>query len=120
VAAGLPGIGLSGLFTLLSALLMPPIELVRTLAGRSSWQRWRVVGRQWLIAVFMILTYAAAAVALRRLLSALGGVGPQQHWLSGWSVLLISSLILAGQLLLLAAAAGRSRRHAADPGGIAA
>ncbi len=43
---GLPGTGIGGLFYLLAALSMPIFEIVRTLRGRSSWQRWRLVFRQ--------------------------------------------------------------------------
>lgn len=44
--AGIPGIGLGGLFFVLSAFLMLFIEIVRTLQGRSNLKRWRLVGRQ--------------------------------------------------------------------------
>lgn len=43
MVAGLPGTGIGGVFFLLSALLMPLVELVRTLQGRSNIRRWRVV-----------------------------------------------------------------------------
>jgi hypothetical protein len=43
---GLPGTGIGGLFYLITALLMPVIELVRTFQGQSSLARWRRVGRQ--------------------------------------------------------------------------
>ncbi len=46
MSAGIPGIGLGGLFFVISALLMLVFEIVRTLQGRSSAERWRVVGYQ--------------------------------------------------------------------------
>jgi hypothetical protein len=55
VSAGLPGAGLAGLFFILSALLAVPIELVRTVRGRSSRQAWLVVGRHAGLALAMIL-----------------------------------------------------------------
>ncbi|HVM35602.1 MAG TPA: hypothetical protein VM784_09675 [Actinomycetota bacterium] len=46
MSAGLPGIGIGGLFFILSALCMPFVEIGRTIRGASSAARWRVVGRQ--------------------------------------------------------------------------
>lgn len=62
MSAGLPGLGLSGAFFIVSALLMLPIEVVYTLRGRSSLARWSSVLRNVGIALTMIavleLTYA--------------------------------------------------------------
>ena len=44
--AGLPGTGISGIFYLLAALLMPILELGRVLRKRSNRERWCVVRRQ--------------------------------------------------------------------------
>jgi hypothetical protein len=65
VSAGLPGAGLAGLFFILSAILAVPIELVRTVRGRSSRQAWLGVGRHVGLAVAMImaLEFAFAAVS---------------------------------------------------------
>lgn len=76
MSAGLPGIGLGGVFFIISALLAPFGELIRTARGRSSRARWRSVGRQLVIALTMILVVAAAlgligVVAGRGLLSGL-------------------------------------------------
>jgi hypothetical protein len=46
MTAGMPGTGIGGVFYLASALVMPFIELLRTLRGRSSKERWRLVLRQ--------------------------------------------------------------------------
>ena len=46
MTAGLPGTGIGGIFYLLSAFLMPFVEIVNTLRGRSSLRRWRVVAQQ--------------------------------------------------------------------------
>ncbi|MDX6583895.1 MAG: hypothetical protein QOI10_3079 [Solirubrobacterales bacterium] len=54
MAAGLPGLGLGGLFFVLSALLAPVVELYRTAQGRSSAGAWRQVGRQFAIALVMV------------------------------------------------------------------
>ena len=64
MSAGLPGLGLGGLFFILSALLGPFVELVRTARGRSSIAAWRSVGRQFAMALAiitaMLLTLLAA------------------------------------------------------------
>jgi hypothetical protein len=52
--AGIPGLGLGGLFFILTALLAPAIELGRTIRGRSSAAAWATVGRQFAIAVAMV------------------------------------------------------------------
>jgi hypothetical protein len=67
VSAGLPGLGLGGLFFILLALLAPFVELIRTTRGRSSVAAWRAVGRQFALA----LTMVAAVVLTLRLLYAL-------------------------------------------------
>jgi hypothetical protein len=60
MTAGIPGIGLGGLFFVISALLMVVVELYRTVRGRSSLARWRFVGRQVAIAAGIVLTTMAA------------------------------------------------------------
>lgn len=72
MSAGLPGLGLGGIFFVLSALLAPVFELGRTFAGRSSGAAWRQVGRQFAIAVVMVIAVALAVpVALLGLTTAL-------------------------------------------------
>ena len=51
---GLPGTGIGGLFYLLTALMMPLVELARTFAGRSSLKRWQIAMRQSLLACGVI------------------------------------------------------------------
>jgi hypothetical protein len=71
MSAGLPGFGLSGVFFVVSALLMVPIELVATLRGRSSLERWGRVLRSAGIALAILagteLTYAAVHLAVTQL-----------------------------------------------------
>lgn len=62
MSAGLPGLGLGGLFFIFSALVAPIPELWRTLRGRSDLAAWRVVGRQFAQAVLMV---AVMDLALR-------------------------------------------------------
>lgn len=62
MSAGLPGLGLGGLFFIFSALLAPFPELWRTLRGRSDPGSWRAIGRQLAQALAMI---AAIDLTLR-------------------------------------------------------
>jgi hypothetical protein len=55
MSAGLPGLGLGGLFFIFSALLAPFGELWRTIRGRSRPGEWRIVGRQFAQAVTMVI-----------------------------------------------------------------
>ena len=55
MSAGLPGLGLGGLFFIVSALLAPLLELWKTLRGRSDLAAWRLVGRQFAQATTMIV-----------------------------------------------------------------
>jgi hypothetical protein len=71
MSAGLPGLGLGGLFFIFSALLAPFPELWRTLRGRSDLASWRTIGRQLAQALAMVaaidltlrLTYVVLSVA---------------------------------------------------------
>jgi len=82
MTAGLPGTGIGGVFYLLSALVMPFAELVKTLRGQSSWSRWILVFRQlamaggivagmWLLgAVLGLLLQARPDVEVARMVNA--------------------------------------------------
>jgi hypothetical protein len=63
MSAGLPGLGLGGIFFILTALLLAPaVEISRTLRGQSSLGAWRMVGRQFAMALGMV---AAIELTLR-------------------------------------------------------
>jgi hypothetical protein len=62
VSAGLPGLGLGGLFFIFSALLAPFRQLWRTFRGRSRSGDWAMIGRQFAQAAVMV---AAIDLALR-------------------------------------------------------
>jgi hypothetical protein len=79
MSAGLPGVGLSGLFFIVSALLMLPLEIVRTLRGRSSRARWVAVVRQFAIAVAMLTAMEMFYVAIRFALSGVSRLHVQLH-----------------------------------------
>jgi hypothetical protein len=64
MAAGLPGTGVGGLFLILSALLMPLVELKRRVRGRSERAGWRPVGRHAALAIGMVIVVAGAIGAV--------------------------------------------------------
>jgi hypothetical protein len=76
VSAGLPGLGLGGLFFVLLALLAPFVELIRTTRGRSSVAAWRVVGRQFALALTMVAAVVLTLRLLYALADATGLAGP--------------------------------------------
>jgi hypothetical protein len=72
VSAGLPGLGLGGLFFIFSALLAPFRALWLTLRGRSRPGDWAMVGRQFAQAVVMV---AAIDLSLRIAYLAISAAG---------------------------------------------
>jgi hypothetical protein len=76
VSAGLPGLGLGGLFFVLSALLAPFVELIRTTRGRSSAAAWRAVGRQFALALAMVAAVELTLRSFYALADASGLAGP--------------------------------------------
>jgi hypothetical protein len=105
VSAGLPGLGLGGLFFIVSALIAPAVELARTLRGRSSSAAWRQVWRQLAIALTMII---AVDLSLRGAYLVAAAVGFDAPEAGGITVLPLAPLALALGILaaLLAAAKG--------------
>jgi hypothetical protein len=72
VSAGLPGLGLGGLFFIVSALLAPFGQLWRMARGRNRPGEWRVVGRQFAQAATMVI---AIDLTLRLVYLVLAGAG---------------------------------------------
>ena len=56
MSAGLPGLGLGGLFFIFSALLAPFRQLFRTFRGRGRAGEWTMIGRQFAQATLMVAT----------------------------------------------------------------
>src|SRR3954471_15009449 len=94
MGAGIPGTGMATLFYLVSALLMPLCELVRTVQGRSSWARWRLVCRHLAFALAM----AGAAVATFLYLPR--AVLPPDVTIGGVSSLLVTVLLFVAYLVV--------------------
>jgi uncharacterized Tic20 family protein len=120
VSAGLPGLGLGGLFFIVSALLAPFGQLWRSLRGRSRAGEWRVVGRQFAQALAMViaidltlrLTYVAlAAIGVGDVPSAVSGTVLPLTLIGITSALLLLVLVLAklAELRLRLAGGGRPR-----------
>lgn len=72
MAAGLPGVGIGGIFYLASALLMPVRSAIAVLSGRGHEARWSLALRQSGLAALILVTIWATG------------------WLIGWSVGIIS------------------------------
>ncbi|WP_299050184.1 hypothetical protein [uncultured Nocardioides sp.] len=97
MTAGLPGTGLGGLFYLLLALYMPLHELVRTLQGRGSRERWRLALTQMLIALGIIASTAAVVVVVGGLVPGARGAG---------TAALLAPAVALGVLAVLACVVG--------------
>jgi hypothetical protein len=110
VSAGLPGLGLGGLFFIFSALLAPFRALWLTLRGRSRPGDWAMVGRQFAQAVVMV-----AAIDLSLRLAYIGiaaaGIGNAPSAVSATVIPLTLIGITSG--LLLAVLAGAKFAHLA-------
>lgn len=88
MTAGLPGVGIGGIFYLASALLMPMRSLVAVLSGRSDEARWPVAIRQ-----------ASLAAGI------LGAL-----WLTGWALgWLLTAFVPEAATVATGASAGEVR-----------
>jgi hypothetical protein len=99
MSVGLPGLGLGGLFFVISALVAPLVELHRSIQGRSSAVAWRQVGRQFSIAVVMVV---AVGLALGITSAPLAPIGV--------TAALLAALLLGAKVLQLAMRVADHRR----------
>lgn len=103
MSAGLPGLGLGGLFFILSALVAPFPELGRAARGRSSLAAWRGILRQLAQALTMVV---AVDLVLR-----LAGTGLRLDLIGITTGILVAVLCSAKAAeLVLGARAARRRR----------
>lgn len=119
MSAGLPGLGLGGLFFILSALLAPLLELARTVQGRSSRRAWAQVGRQFALALTMIV---AVDLTLRAVYAAIaaGGIRQTPSSSSATVLPLAPIVITAGALaIVLLSAKGMQLTSRARSAGLA-
>jgi hypothetical protein len=101
--AGIPGLGLGGLFFILTALLAPAIELGRTVRGRSRPAAWATVGRQFAIAVAMIAAIELTlrgALALAAIAGVAGAGGARGITALPATPLAITTALLAGLITI--------------------
>lgn len=100
--AGLPGIGLSGVFFIVSALLMPVAEVGRTLRGRRTGRSWRSILAHWFVAVGMIAAMWGAGRLLTFALDAVGYEVADGIWTSAaFSLVLFMLVFTAVELVAL-------------------
>ena len=86
--AGLPGVGIGGVFYLVLALFMPFLELYKTIKGESSLKRWGIVVRQLVMAGSILAGMWLMGLFLGVLLTASGGIEAEK----------ISQLVQIGQI----------------------
>jgi hypothetical protein len=105
VSAGLPGLGLGGLFFIFSALLAPFRELWRTWRGQSRPGDWRMAGRQFAQAATMV---AAIDLSLRLVYAglAVAGIGNPPSALSE-TVIPVTLIGITSALLVVVLAAAK-------------
>jgi hypothetical protein len=125
MSPGLPGLGLGGLFFLLSALAGPFLELGRTVRGRSSGAAWLQAGRQFTLALLMIAAVDAVFRLILVFVPAAEGRGGDGSPEAGVAMTLalplapiaitaaVLATVLAGVKVLQMRARARSRRPAA-------
>jgi hypothetical protein len=105
MTVGLPGVGIGGIFYLVSALTMPVRELVRTLRRESSATRWRFVMMQWSLAVGILIAMWLTGKAIGMLVTAVGSSLPSSGFarhIASRNVLQVGALALSlGTLTLV-------------------
>jgi len=69
MTAGLPGIGIGGIFYLFCAFAMPFIELANTFRGKSSVKRWKIVGLQFNFAATIVGCFWLVGLGLGKIVS---------------------------------------------------
>ena len=115
MSAGLPGLGLGGVFFLLQALVAPLFELGRAARGRSTPQTRHAVARQFAIAVGMVVLVGVVFGVMNAVLTAAGvgdGTAPTKlmHLPIGATALALLTLGFALALVeIVAPLAARAR-----------
>ena len=74
---GVPGMGIASIFYLMAALFAPLREVVKSIRGESSTQRWKAVGLQFSIALGIISSIVMLYLGFDALVSR-GVFGPPQ------------------------------------------
>jgi hypothetical protein len=110
MSAGLPGLGLGGLFFVITALLGPLAELARTLRGQGSAAEWRRRLREFALALAMIAVFELVRRALGGLVS--GGLELRTVAVTA---IILAAVLSAAKLAEIVVVVGRalSRRRRA-------
>jgi hypothetical protein len=97
MTVGLPGVGIGGIFYLVSALLMPVRELGLAVRGDRSQRRWGVVARQSMIAAGILAALWGTGWLVGRLLmrAPLLSASLAGHSTSGTNAVRVSALALS-------------------------
>jgi len=66
---GVPGMGIASVFYVAAALVAPAREIVKTVQGNSSAMRWKVVGRQFSLALFIVGSIVMLYLSVQVLIS---------------------------------------------------
>ena len=107
--AGLPGIGISGVFYIVSALLMPFAEAARAVRRQPRRRPWRTVFAHWTVAAVMVAAMYGTARLLMFVLRVTGhDVADGRLW-SGVVMSLIPFVLVLGAVQLVAVVRGRGR-----------
>ena len=109
MSPGLPGIGLGALFCILSALAAPIVELGRAARAETSVASWLRVGRQFSLAVAMIVAFDVTLWLVYALVAGIGfpelspgGALALPSVLIGMSVGLLAALLAGAKMMELA------------------
>jgi hypothetical protein len=105
MSAGIPGLGLGGLFFVICALLAPFWELAQTVRGRSSAARWAQTLRQFALAVAMVGAFELARRAI--------GADALSLRTVAITAAVLAAILLAAKAADLAASISRRRRPSA-------
>jgi hypothetical protein len=108
---GVPGMGIASIFYVMAALISPLREVVKSVRGESSAQRWMAVGRQFALAVgivssIVLLYLGIDAMVSRGLISPpdvadLPGHYPNWAYAVGVLIALLLALVLAAWVVKL-------------------
>jgi hypothetical protein len=106
MSAGLPGLGLGGLFFVICALLAPFVELARTLRGRSSAAAWAQTMRQFSLALAMVVAFE---LVRRAIAVVTAGAGAFDVRTIGVTVGVLAAVLLLAKVAELVAVSRRRR-----------
>ena len=113
MTVGLPGVGIGGIFYLVSALLMPVRELARVARGERGERRWALVAQQCAIAVGILVALWGTGWAIGRLIGRAPALSASiaGHGTHATNVVRVSALALSLGTLALVLLATQVARY---------